>query len=232
MSLLVENLSSGYGKTKVLWNVSFEVKAGSIACLLGLNGAGKSTLLKTIMGLLPIQEGDIRFEGESLKSKKPHSIAKKGIAYSPQDTALFPDLTVEENLQVAYRRRNGFESALKRTLEPFPVLSERLTQRASSLSGGEQKMLFVARAILVSPRLMLLDEISEGVQPISLERILGILEGLNQQEKTTIFLVEQNIRFALRLANDYLVMKQGRIVLQGTGPSSKEREEIEKILAL
>lgn len=232
MSLLVENLSSGYGKTKVLWDVSFEVKAGSITCLLGLNGAGKTTFLKTVMGLLPIREGDIRFEEESLKSQKPHSIARKGIAYAPQDTALFPDLTVEENLKVAYRRRDGFESALHSALRPFPALSERRTQRASTLSGGEQKMLFVARAILVSPRLMLLDEVSEGVQPTSLERIQAILEGLNQQEKTTIFLVEQNIRFALSLADDYLVMKQGRIVVQGSVDSPDAGERIERAIAV
>lgn len=232
MSLAIENLSSGYGKTIVLWDVNFKIEPGSITCLLGLNGVGKTTLLKTVMGLLPIQAGNINFKGESLKNLKPHSIASKGIAYAPQDTALFPDLTVEENLKVAYRRQEGFEPALQQALTPFPVLKERRSQRAGTLSGGEQKMLFIARALLVSPKLILLDEISEGVQPSILEQIQTTLTEVNRRNQTTIVLVEQNIRFALGIADYFLVMKQGRIVVQGETKSLDARDRIEKALVV
>ncbi len=230
MSLTIDKVSSGYGETTVLWDVKFDVKEGSITCLLGFNGAGKSTLLKTIMGLLPILKGDIHFRGESLRNINPHSIALKGIAYAPQDTALFPSLTVEENLRVAYRKNGDFTLALQTALEPFPVLLERRNQRAGTLSGGEQKMLFLARALLVSPQLILLDEISEGVQPTILHSIRSTLQSVNEQESTTILLVEQNIDFALRLSDYYLVMKQGRIVAKGIVDSEETRHEIEHTL--
>jgi len=232
MSLTIEGLASGYGRTRALWDVHLHLESGHIGSLLGLNGAGKTTLLRTIMGLLPIQEGDIRFMGNSLKDLEAHSIARKGITYVPQDTALFPDLTVEENLKVAFRTKTDFDAALKRAVEPFPVLAKRLKQHAGTLSGGEQKMLLLARALLVPSRLILIDEVTEGVQPTALERFRTILKALNEKDHTTILLVEQNIGFALDFADEYWVMKQGKIVLQGRVEDQDSRKIIEETLAI
>lgn len=233
MSLTVKNITSGYGHTMVLWDIDFEIKSGSLTCLLGLNGAGKTTLLKTIMGVLPVRKGAIFFNGENITNQKSHVIARKGIAYAPQDSALFPELTVEENLKVAYGNKKGkFETALKQSIELFPVLEERRKQYAGTLSGGEQKMLFVARALLTSPRMMLLDEITEGLQPSVLSRLSSALKVVNQSQGTTILLIEQHIAFAASLAENYMVMRQGKIVDQGQVNQSGAKEKIESVLAL
>jgi ABC-type branched-subunit amino acid transport system ATPase component len=210
MSLIVKDLRSGYGQTIVLWDVSFQVRSGSITALLGLNGAGKTTLLKTIMGVLPVQQGDVLFNDQSLK-----------------------DLTTEENLRVAFRK-NGqdFEKAFNSAIEYFPVLAERRNQKAGTLSGGEQKMLFFARALLVSPDLILLDEITEGLQPSVIERVQKAMKGINEVTKTTIFLVEQHISFALSIADHFLVMRQGKIVAQGDANEENIKERIEQVLSL
>jgi ABC-type branched-subunit amino acid transport system ATPase component len=233
MSLIVKDLRSGYGQTIVLWDVSFQVRSGSITALLGLNGAGKTTLLKTIMGVLPVQQGDVLFNDQSLKGLDPYKIARNKIAYAPQDAALFPDLTTEENLRVAFRK-NGqdFEKAFNSAIEYFPVLAERRNQKAGTLSGGEQKMLFFARALLVSPDLILLDEITEGLQPSVIERVQKAMKGINEVTKTTIFLVEQHISFALSIADHFLVMRQGKIVAQGDANEENIKERIEQVLSL
>lgn len=233
MSLVVKELRSGYGDTIVLWDVTFDVPTGSITALLGLNGVGKTTLLKTIMGVLPARQGQILHNGESIKGLDSHEIARRGIAYAPQDAALFPELSTEENLRVAVRT-NGrdFESAFRIATEHFPVLAERRSQRAGTLSGGEQKMLVIARALLAAPELILLDEITEGLQPLMVDRVRMAIKNENEKSHATVFLVEQHISFALSIAHYYLVMRQGKLVAQGKTTDANAQEHIEQILAL
>lgn len=216
----------------IVRHASCAVESGSVTALLGHNGVGKTTLLKTIMGILPAQEGVIAVDDVSIEGAQPHKIASMGIAYVPQDAPLFADLTVKQNFQVAYRPRGGFDAALSRALEPFPFLRDRLAQPAGTLSGGQQKMLLVARALLVSPRLLIVDEVTEGVQPAQVTRIKEVLGDLNASRGTTIFLVEQNIDFALDVADQYLVMKQGTIGARGASSSPGSRATVEGELAL
>jgi ABC-type branched-subunit amino acid transport system ATPase component len=231
VTLRVTDLYAGYGDLIVVRRASLEVAPGEIVALLGHNGVGKTTLLRAAMGLIRPTGGEIAFEGRSLVGLKPHQIAATGVAYVPQEAALFPDLSVVQNLRVAFTRRRGFEAACERALGPFPFLRERLRQRAGTLSGGEQKMLLVARALLVSPKLILADEITEGVQPLQVDRIGGVLREINRAG-TAILIVEQHVAFALDLARRFIVLKQGMIAAAGDAAATQARLEIERQLAL
>jgi ABC-type branched-subunit amino acid transport system ATPase component len=211
----IADLSSGYGEAMVLRDVSLSIRPGEIFALLGKNGMGKSTLLKTVLGFLPAKRGKITLFGEDVTSLPTHLIARRAIAYTPQEQTLFQDLTVEDNLRLGLRDDRGFTEGLTRVSEYFPIVGKRLNQKAGTLSGGEQKMLIVSRALLGSPRLMLIDEISEGLQPSMIQRLTEILLTERKRTGTAIFVVEQNVPFALSIADRYAVLKIGEIADDG-----------------
>jgi branched-chain amino acid transport system ATP-binding protein len=211
----IAELSSGYGEAMVLRNVSLSIRPGEIFALLGKNGMGKSTLLKTVLGFLPAKRGRIKLFGEDVTALSTHLIARKAIAYTPQEQTLFQDLTVEDNLRLGLRDDRGFAEGLARVSEYFPIVGKRLNQKAGTLSGGEQKMLIVSRALLGSPRLVMIDEISEGLQPSMIQRLTEILLTERKRTGTAIFIVEQNVPFAFSMADRYAVLKIGEIADDG-----------------
>ena len=209
-------VSSGYGEAVVVRDVGLDIQPGEIFALLGKNGMGKSTLLKTVMGFLPILSGTIRMAGENMTGQPSYRIARRAIAYTPQEQALFQDLTVEENLELAVRDPGRLRAGLRRMAEVFPFIPERLKQRAGTLSGGEQKMLLIARALMSSPRLVLVDEITEGLQPSVIQMLAAVLKDERERAGTAMLLIEQHVTFALEVANRYAVLKLGEIVDRGT----------------
>jgi ABC-type branched-subunit amino acid transport system ATPase component len=211
----IADLSSGYGEAIVLRNVSLSIRPGEIFALLGKNGMGKSTLLKTVLGFLPAKRGRIKLFEKDVTALPTHLIARMAIAYTPQEQTLFQDLTVEDNLRLGLRDDRGFAEGLARVSEYFPIVGKRLSQKAGTLSGGEQKMLIVSRALLGSPRLMLIDEISEGLQPSMIQRLTEILLAERKRTGTAIFVVEQNVPFAFSMADRYAVLKIGEIADDG-----------------
>jgi branched-chain amino acid transport system ATP-binding protein len=221
MSMLsVQGLRSGYGKIEVLHDVSLEVAQGQIVTLIGANGAGKTTLLKTVSGLIRPTGGSIDFEGESLVRRSAHKIVALGMSHVPEGRAILKRMTVLDNLRMgAYQRRDKqIEADIDAVYARFPLLAERRAQLAATLSGGEQQMLAIGRALVARPRLLLLDEPSLGLAPKFVTRILQTLTDLKREGKT-ILLVEQNARKALQIADFGYVMERGRIVLSGTGTS-------------
>jgi branched-chain amino acid transport system ATP-binding protein len=220
MSLLsVRNLTVAYGKIVALHDVSLSVEPGEMVTLVGANGAGKSTLMKAIMRLIPAAGGDIELDGSPLRGLETHEIARLGVGYVPEGRGTLRDLSVRENLRLgAFSRRWDAEarSDLDRVLERFPILGQRLNQHAGTLSGGEQQMLVIGRALMSRPRLLLLDEPSLGLAPLIAQRIFEIVAELNALG-VTILLVEQNAQAALKLARRGYVLEMGRIVLQGAG---------------
>jgi len=214
-TLAISGLTSGYGEAIVIRGISLTVGAGEIVALLGKNGMGKSTLLKTVMGFLPAREGQVTLHGLDVTRDSPHRIARRAIAYTPQEQAIFQDLTVGDNLRLGRLEDRWFEEELARIAEVFPFLRERLDQRAGTLSGGEQKMLLIARALMARPRLMLVDEISEGLQPSIIERLARALVVERERTGVAMLLVEQNVRFALAVADRWAVLKLGEIDDEG-----------------
>lgn len=215
LALQLSAVCSGYGEAIVVRDVDLDVRTGEIFALLGKNGMGKSTLLKTMMGFLPVQSGTITLLGESTAGRSPHHMARKRIAYTPQEQALFQDLTVEENLRLALRDKHAMAEGLQRIGAYFPSIPQRLKQRAGTLSGGEQKMLLIARALMCRPRLMLIDEITEGLQPSVIEKLAALLLDERNGSRTSILIVEQHVKFALAVADRYAVLKLGEIVDRG-----------------
>jgi ABC-type branched-subunit amino acid transport system ATPase component len=224
VALSLTGVNTGYGEALVVRDASFDVRFGEIFALLGKNGMGKSTLLKAVMGFLPIKAGRVGLFGEEITGLPPHRVARRDIAYTPQEKALFQDLTVEQNLRLGLRDQRLFDPGVQRIGRFFPVLPTRLGQRAGTLSGGEQKMLLVSRALISQPKLMLIDEITEGLQPSLIERLAGVLRAERDESKTSILLIEQNVKFALSVADRYAVLKLGEIVDQGdVGAQDSER---------
>lgn len=211
--LSLDAVSSGYGAVAVVRGVRLAVRSGEALAVLGKNGMGKTTLLKTIVGLLPLQSGEIRILGAS-GAPTPADCVARGVSYAPQDQPLFQDLSIRDNLRLALRSDRLLAEALARVVAHFPFLGERLHQRAGALSGGEQKMLILARALMVQPRLLLVDEISEGLQPSLLERIAAALR-LEVSRGLAILMVEQNIDFALGVAHRWAVLERGEISEEG-----------------
>jgi branched-chain amino acid transport system ATP-binding protein len=214
-ALDLAGVRSGYGEAVVVRDVDLSIQPGEIFVLLGKNGMGKSTLLKTVMGFLPIQRGQVKLFGRDITAQAPHRIARAALAYTPQEQALFQDLTVEDNLRLALRDDGLFQPGLERVGGYFPFIPQRLKQRAGTLSGGEQKMLLVARALMSKPRLMLVDEITEGLQPSVIEKLAAVFKAEREQSNTAILLIEQHVNFALAVADRYAVLKLGEIVDRG-----------------
>lgn len=210
-TLEISALTSGYGEAIVVRGVSMTVAPGEIVALLGKNGMGKSTLLKTVMGFLPAREGRVMLHGRDVTGQPPHRIARQAIAYTPQEQAIFQDLSVGDNLRLGQSEASWFEEELARVAQVFPFLKERLGQRAGTLSGGEQKMLLIARALMARPKLMLVDEITEGLQPSIIERLAEALVVQRERTGVAMLLVEQNVRFALNVADRWAVLKLGEI---------------------
>jgi branched-chain amino acid transport system ATP-binding protein len=228
--LEVKNLDVWYGDVQVLRKVSVHVDEGSIVALVGANGAGKTTLLKTISGLLHPRKGEIVFADKPLHALKPQDIVDRGIIHVPEGRRLFADLTVLENLRLgAYTptARPLFLESLERVYNLFPVLKERKDQKAGTLSGGEQQMLAIGRAVMARPKLIMLDEPSLGLSPLLVRSIFELVHTLNTQ-KVTILLVEQNIHQALKIAHQAFVLKIGKIVMSGRGDELLADEEIRK----
>ncbi len=212
--LELRDVSSGYGETQVLYDLSVRAEAGRVLAILGRNGAGKSTTLKTVMGLLPTRSGAITFDGKSMPGR-PFDIARAGIGYVPETRDIFPSLTVRENLELAARRFEGSDWTMERVLELFPRLGQRMSNGGTQLSGGEQQMLAIARALLMNPRLLILDEPTEGLAPVIVQQIHDKLMEL-KAEGLSMVLVEQNFGFATSLADDVAVVSKGQVVWTGS----------------
>jgi branched-chain amino acid transport system ATP-binding protein len=225
MLMSIANLKVAYGSIRALHGISLDVREGEILSIIGANGAGKSSLLKTITGLIRTESGDIQYQGRSITREKPERLVKMGIALVPEGRRIFPDLTVRENLEVgAYtvsrRQRQEFLSLV---LQTFPRLKERLAQPAGTLSGGEQQMLAVGRALMSNPRLLLLDEPSMGLSPIITQEIFSLIKKINSEKGISIILVEQNAHLALEHSHRAYVLETGRVTMGG--PSSQIKSD-------
>lgn len=217
MLLELQNIVAGYGSIMALKGISLSVPEGSIVSLIGANGAGKSTTMKTIMGLVSPRDGEIRFKGEPLAGTKPYQVVHEGISLVPEGRQILQNMSVEENLYLgAYQRsdKGGIASDLKKVYDRFPRLEERKKQFGGTLSGGEQQMLAIGRAVMARPELLLLDEPSMGLAPIVVQEIFDVIKDINGSG-TTILLVEQNAKKALQIADYAYVMETGHIVLKG-----------------
>ena len=226
--LTLRGVHSSYGHIAALHGVDLEVRAGEIATLIGANGAGKTTLLMTVCGNPRARQGRIVFDGEDITQLPSHEIVRRGIAQAPEGRRIFPRLTVIENLQLGATVADAgyFTRDLTRAFDLFPILKQRATQRGGTLSGGEQQMLAIARALMSRPRLLLLDEPSLGLAPLLVRQIFAAIREINQREKTTILLVEQDANHALRLAHRAYVMVNGRLTLSGTGAELLANPEV------
>jgi branched-chain amino acid transport system ATP-binding protein len=226
--LSVRGVKTFYGRVQALKGVDLDVNEGEIVTMIGANGAGKSTLMMTICGNPRAREGEIRFDGEDITTLPTHEIARRKLAQAPEGRRIFSRMSVLENLQMGAVVAGGanFDDDLERVLTLFPRLKERISQRGGTLSGGEQQMLAIARALMSRPRLLLLDEPSLGLAPLIVRQIFDTIRMLNTQEKLTVFLVEQNAFHALKLASRGYVMVNGKITLTGSGVELLERDEI------
>lgn len=229
--LELRGLSSGYGETQVLWDISLDIMRGEVVALVGANGAGKSTLLTTISGLLPGWKGTIVFAGRDITHYRAERIVKLGLAQVPQGRRLFGGLTIEENLRLgAYTNRAGSASTIAADLERvytfLPKLRERRRQLAGSLSGGEQQMCAIGRGLMTRPDLLLIDELSLGLAPTIVDDLLVAIDNIHRQEQLSFFLVEQDVQIALERAHRAYVMESGRIVLSGSAADLLKSEEI------
>ncbi len=229
--LAIEKLSVAYGETLIVRDVDLDVGPGEVVCLMGRNGVGKSTLLKSVMGLLRSRSGRILFEGKDITNAIPDKRARAGIGYVPQGREIFPQLTVLENLQVGMmanpdRRRDVPDQIY----DYFPKLKTLLPRKGGVLSGGEQQQLAIARALVAKPKLLILDEPTEGIQPTVITLIGKVLEEIKKDGKVSVLLVEQYMEFASKLADSYLVMEKGSIVIRGTA-AELDREAIKPYLA-
>jgi branched-chain amino acid transport system ATP-binding protein len=223
----VDSLSAGYGKSQVLFDVSFSVQQGELVALIGANGAGKSTLLKCLSGLLKPWTGTVTFDGTRIDGRAPNEIVRLGIALAPEGRRVFPELTVHENLRMgAYARTGDWQDDLNRVMELFPRLKERESQAAGTLSGGEQQMLAIARSLMSEPRVLLLDEPSLGLAPVLVEQVMRVVEEIPKKEGITTLLVEQNASFALSLADRSYVLEGGRFVKEGSGQELLRDEDV------
>ena len=228
--LEIKNIQTFYGKIQALRDVSIKVDTGEIVSLIGANGAGKSTLLMTVSGINKAKVGKIIFEGENIEKKEPHKIVKLGISQSPEGRRIFSKLTVEENLKLGsnvFDNGKNYLDDIKEIFELFPVLSDRKTQRGGTLSGGEQQMLAIGRALMARPKMLLLDEPSLGIAPKLVNQIFVAIKNINKEKKVTIFLVEQNAKKALELADRAYVLVNGKVTIQGTGQELLKNQDIQ-----
>ena len=228
--LKISKVETFYGKIQALRGVDLDVNDGVIVSLIGSNGAGKSTLLMTISGVNKTKRGNIVFNGESIENKQPHKIVDMGICQVPEGRRIFSRLTVEENLRLgAYANEKGkyFENDIKEVYDLFPVLSDRKTQRGGTLSGGEQQMLAIGRALMSKPKVLLLDEPSLGIAPKLVNQIFVSIKNINKEKNVTIFLVEQNAKKALELADRAYVLVNGKVTIKGPGQELLKNKDIQ-----
>jgi branched-chain amino acid transport system ATP-binding protein len=228
--LEIRGVETFYGNVQALKGIDLDIRQGEIATIIGANGAGKTTLMMTVCGNPRARAGSIRFEGREISTMATHDIMHLGIAQSPEGRRIFPRMTIFENLQMGAilnkERETTFDGDIARVYELFPILKERQNQRAGTMSGGEQQMLAIARALMGRPRLLLLDEPSLGLAPLIVKQIFAVIKELNEQQSLTVFLVEQNAYHALKLAHRGYVMVNGVITQSGTGDELLHREEI------
>tara|TARA_B100001093_G_scaffold479685_1_gene508899 strand:+ start:741 stop:1460 length:720 start_codon:yes stop_codon:yes gene_type:complete len=228
--LKISNIETFYGKIQALRGVDLDVNDGEIVSLIGSNGAGKSTLLMTISGVNKAKRGNIVFNGKNIENKEPHKIVDMGICQVPEGRRIFSRLTVEENLRLgAHANEKGkyFENDIKDVYDLFPVLSDRKTQRGGTLSGGEQQMLAIGRALMSKPKVLLLDEPSLGIAPKLVNQIFVSIKNINKEKNVTIFLVEQNAKKALELADRAYVLVNGKVTIKGSGQELLKNKDIQ-----
>lgn len=223
--LTVDGIHTYYGESHILHGVSLTVEEGAIVSLLGRNGAGKTTTVRSIMGLTPPRRGSITFRGEEITGRAPEKISAAGVSLVPEDRDIFPHLTVEENLRLGGLAHDATTEDLERVCEVFPRLSERLDQPGGQMSGGEQQMLAIGRALMTDPDLLLLDEPTEGLAPVIVEDVLEILKEINQ-DGVSILLIEQNVKAALELADRHHIIETGSNVFDGTSAELEGQEEL------
>lgn len=228
-ALSISGLRAGYGLTEILRGIDLEIAPGEAVAVLGRNGVGKTTLVKSVMGLLPLAGGNITVLGEDVTERAPHHVARLGVAYVAQDGGVFDELTVEENFRIALGRGVDLAIAGQRAFAAFPVFAQRLDQKAGTLSGGERKMLMTARVLLQKPKLLVLDEVSEGVQPSNVREIALALRD-EQARGAAILIVEQKLDFALGLASRFVVLKRGTTVMSGDVGSDTARQVTEHLV--
>lgn len=231
--LQVNELDQYYGGSHILRGLSFEAAIGEVTCLLGRNGVGKTTLLKCLMGLVPAKNGTMTWEGKDIRYQSPHQRVKGGIAYVPQGREIFPRLTVEENILLGLSRFSGSQSQIvpEHIYQLFPVLQEMKQRRGGDLSGGQQQQLAIGRALACQPRLLILDEPTEGIQPSVIKEIGLVIKKLAAQGDMAILLVEQFYDFAAELADRYLVMSRGKIIQRGHG-TDMELDGVRSLVAI
>ena len=229
--LKIQNIQTYYGNIQALKDVSIEIKEGEIVALIGANGAGKTTTLMSICGITPPRSGDILFDGDSIKGLGAEKIVQRGIVQVPEGRRIFPDLTVLENLEMgAFLRKNKrlIQQDLNYVMTLFPILEKRRSQLGGTLSGGEQQMLAISRALMARPRVLLLDEPSLGLAPLIIKQIFDIIRQINKESNTTIFLVEQNANQALKLADRGYVMENGHITLVDSAENLLANDDVRK----
>jgi branched-chain amino acid transport system ATP-binding protein len=233
--LKVKNINTYYGQVHALKNVSLHLSEGEIVTLIGANGAGKTTILNSLSAIIPPRSGEILFDGKAINNLSPDKIVEMGISQVPEGRQVFKPLSVEENLELGaylrYRKREG-RGAIKKELESvyalFPVLLERRKQMAGTLSGGEQQMLAIGRALMAKPRLLLLDEPSMGLAPLVVQEIFAVIENLRREKKSTVLLVEQNAKVALKMADRGYVLETGKVILEGIASDLLENKEVQR----
>lgn len=217
--LNVQGLNQYYGESHTLWDIDIDIPRGSCICLMGRNGVGKTTLLKAIMGLERVKSGEIRFEEASLTRSTAETRARMGIGYVPQGREIFAQLTVEENLRIGLTsRRDRIRKIPEQIFELFPVLKEMLGRRGGDLSGGQQQQLAIGRALALDPKILLLDEPTEGIQPNVVQQIGDVIRRLNEESGVTVLLVEQKLPFARRVGKQFIILDRGRKVAEGAMP--------------
>ncbi len=229
--LELRNINVAYGNIQVLHGLNIEIKSGEIITLIGANGAGKSTTLMAISGVVPVRSGKIVFEGEPVHKLSPEKLVAMGICQVPEGRHIFPSLTVQENLDMGAFLRNdsdGIKDDLDYVFSLFPILAERRSQDGGTLSGGEQQMLAMSRALMARPKLLLLDEPSMGLAPLVIKRIFEIIQKINKEQNTTIFLVEQNANQALHIADRGYVIENGVITISDSAKSLLQNQDVQK----
>ena len=227
MLLEVTEINTFYGISHILFNISMEINEGEVVCILGRNGVGKTTTLRAIMGLTPSSSGSILFEGFEIRGKQPFEIARMGIGFVPEDRIIFPDLTVKENLEMGIKRKGKGHGPLDQIYKMFPILKQREAQMGSTLSGGEQQMLTIARTLMGNPQLLILDEPSEGLAPLIVKELENRVRRL-KTDGMTILLSEQNSNFTMRLSDRAYILEKGHVRWNGEITKLKENPDILK----